>query len=285
MLPNPLFQFSIGENINIKVHMYGVMIAVGILAAFVVLYMYGKKLGLATSFVDFIYYNAILSIAIGFVAAAAFQGLYNFIEDPSRGFSMDGGITFIGGLIGGATFFLLVYFILRKKLKGKLFDALSLIPCCILIGHAFGRVGCFFAGCCYGKATGSFLGVKFPELMVKVHPTMLYEAAFLFIMFGICSYLLLKKNFKHNMSLYLISYGVFRFLIEFVRDDHRGKLLGFITPSQFWAILMVLLSVGVFFIVRYLDKKNTAAETAEEKAVEEITESKNTSEEMTEVNE
>ena len=281
MLPNPLFQFSIGENINIKVHMYGVMIAVGILAAFVVLYMYGKKLGLATSFVDFIYYNAILSIAIGFVAAAAFQGLYNFIEDPSRGFSMDGGITFIGGLIGGAAFFLLVYFILRKKLKGKLFDALSLIPCCILIGHAFGRVGCFFAGCCYGKATGGFLGVKFPELMVKVHPTMLYEAAFLFIMFGICSYLLLKKNFKHNMSLYLISYGVFRFLIEFVRDDHRGKLLGFITPSQFWAILMVLLSVGVFFIVRYLDKKNTAAETAEEEAAEEV----NEPEEMTEVNE
>ncbi len=280
MLPNPVFQFSIGQNVNIKVHMYGVMIAVGILAAFIILYAYGKKLGLKTSFVDFIYYNAIFSIAIGFVSAAAFQGLYNFIEDPSKGFSMKGGITFIGGLIGGAAFFLLVYFILRKKLKGRIMDALSLIPCCILIGHAFGRIGCFFSGCCYGKATNSFLGVKFPELAVKVHPTMLYEAAFLFIMFGICSYLLFKKNFKHNMSIYLVAYGVFRFLIEFVRDDHRGELLGFISPSQFWSILMVVLGVGVFFIVRYIDKKKPAEEIAEESV-----ESQSDTEETVEVNE
>ena len=254
MLPNPIFTFALGENVSISVHMYGVMIAVGILATFIVLYTYGKKIGLKTSFMDFIYYNAIAAIAVGFVSAAAFQGLYNFIEDPSRGFDMNGGITFIGGLIGGAGVFLLVYLLFRRKLDGRLYDMLSLAPCCILVAHALGRVGCFFAGCCYGKATESFLGVKFPELAVKVHPTMLYEAAFLFILFAVCSYLLLKKNFKHNMSLYLVSYGVFRFFIEFLRDDHRGKLLGFITPSQFWAIVMVGLGVGVFFIVRRIGK-------------------------------
>ena len=272
MLPDPIFQFAIGDNISIKVHMYGVMIALGILATFIVLFTYGKKIGLAPSFLDFIYYDAIVAIAIGFVSAAAFQGLYNFIEDPSRGFSMDGGITFIGGLIGGAGVFILIYFLIRKKLKGRLYDMLSLAPCCILIAHALGRVGCFFAGCCYGKETNSFLGVQFPGETVKVHPTMLYEAAFLFILFAVCSYLLLKKNFKHNMSLYLVTYGVFRFLIEFVRDDHRGKLLGFITPSQFWAILMVGLGIGVFFIMRHIGKKEAefTVEITEEATEQEV---------------
>lgn len=265
MLPDPIFQFSIGQNITIKVHMYGLMIAVGILAVFAVLFLYGKKIGLKEKFIDFIYYTTIVSIALGFLSAAVFQGFYNFIENPAEGFSLSGGITFIGGLIGGTATFLLIYIIFRKKLEGRLYEALSLIPCCILIGHAFGRVGCFFAGCCYGRPTDCFLGVKFPGLGIKVHPTMLYEAIFLFVMFGICSYLLLKKDFKHNMSLYLISYGVFRFLIEFVRDDHRGELLGFISPSQFWSVLMVGLGIGLIFIMnRILAKQSVLEEVPDE---------------------
>ncbi len=249
--------------------MYGVMIAIGILAAFVVLFTFGKKIGLDEKFIDFIYYNAIASIAIGFGSAAVFQAFYNYIENPEAGFKIGNGITFIGGLIGGAAAFLLIYVIFKKKLTGKLYTALSLLPCCIFVAHGFGRVGCFFAGCCYGRPTDSFLGVKFPDLAEKVHPTQLYEAAFLFIMFGICTYLLLKKNFKHNMSLYLVTYGVFRFLIEFVRNDARGQLVAGISPSQFWSILMVGLGVGLYFLMEYLVKKNTPAE---EEHAEEITE-------------
>ena len=260
MLPAPIFQFAINQNIEIKVHMYGVMIAVGILAAFLVLFGFGKKIGLAPSFLDFIYYNAIASIAIGFGSAAVFQAFYNYIENPAAGFKLGGGITFIGGLIGGAASFLSVYFILRKRLKGRLYEAISLIPCCIFVAHGFGRIGCFFAGCCYGRPTDSFLGVQFPELAEKVHPTQLYEAAFLFVMFGVCTYLLLKKDFKHNMSLYLVSYGVFRFLIEFVRNDARGELVAGISPSQFWSILMVGLGVGLYFLMEHLIKKNAPAE-------------------------
>lgn len=275
MLPNPILEFAIGSNVEIKVHMYGVMIALGLLCTFIVLFTYGKKIGLKESFIDFIYYNAIASIALGFVSAAAFQGLYNYIEDPSKGFNLNGGITFIGGLIGGVATFLLIYFIVRKKLSGRVFDMVSLAPPCILIAHAFGRVGCFFAGCCYGLPTDSFLGVQFPGMTHKVHPTMLYEAAFLFILFGVCSYLLLKKNFRHNMSLYLVTYGIFRFAIEFVRDDSRGELVAGISPSQFWSILMVGIGVGIYFYMEYLIKKNTPA-------AEEIPEEEATAEEQVE---
>ena len=185
MLPDPLF---------LTVHMYGVMVAVGILCAFIVLFWFNKIRKIETGFTDFIFYNGIASIVVGFGFAALFQSVYDFIENPEAGFRISGSITFIGGLIGGAACFLLIYFIFRKKFKTSLFEVLSSIPCSIIIAHAFGRVGCFFAGCCYGKETECFLGVKFPHLRTTVHPTQLYEATFLFILFAICVFLLFKWN-------------------------------------------------------------------------------------------
>ena len=236
--------------------MYGLMIGVGILACFGVIFYYGKKKKIEERFIDFIFYNAIASIVVGFGAAALFQATYNYIENPKAGFDLGGGITFIGGLIGGIACFLIVYAIFRKRYETKLYEVLSMTPCAILIAHAFGRVGCFFAGCCYGKETDSFLGVKFPDLPNPVHATQLYEAAFLFLLFAICFILLMKRDFKHNMSVYLIAYGIFRFCIEFLRDDDRGELFAGISPSQFWSILMVVAGVGVYFLVNWLYKKN-----------------------------
>lgn len=258
MLPDPII--SIGK---IDIYMYGVMVALGVLAAFAVLYLYNKKMGIDLSFSDFLFYNGMFSVLLGFGAAAVFQGLYNYIEDPGAGFSLKGGITFLGGLLGGTVAFLIVYFLLRKRLKGRLvgtgtdFPALSTIPCAILIGHSLGRVGCFFAGCCYGKQTDSIFGVTFPEKtsLGKVHPTMLYEAVFLFLLFLLCSFLLFKFRFRHNMSVYLVGYGAFRFGIEFLRNDHRGTFIGSLSPSQFWSILMVVLGVALYFILERFWKR------------------------------
>ncbi len=267
MLPDPILGVF---------YMYGLMIAVGILACFGLLFWYGKKKKIEEKFIDFVFYIAIAAILLGFGSAALFQATYNYIEDPSRGFKF-GGITFIGGLIGGAGTFLILYFIFRKRFKTRLIDILSFTPCCILIAHAFGRVGCFFAGCCYGKPTDSFLGVQFPDLAQKVHPTQLYEAVFLFALCALCFFLLWKKNFKHNLSLYLVAYGIFRFLIEFLRADDRGQLVGGISPSQFWSIGMVILGVVLYFLLNIAYKKREAELAAEEgkkKEAEEIAEVK-----------
>lgn len=260
MLPDKIFGLF---------YMYGLMIAVGILACFGVLFYYGKKKKVEEKFIDFIFYNAIFAIAFGFLAAALFQATYNYIQNPDEGFDLKGGITFIGGLIGGVISFLTGYFIFRKRYKTRLYEVLSMAPCAILIAHAFGRVGCFFAGCCYGKPTDSFLGVKFPDLDVPVHPTQLYEAAFLFILFAVCFYLLMKKDFKHNLSVYLICYGIFRFCIEFLRADNRGTFIGSISPSQFWSILMVVAGVGVYFLVEYLYKKHPKQEEQQSEVIKE----------------
>jgi len=256
MLPNPLFTLG-----KIEVYMYGVMIGLGLIAAFTVLSLYGKKLAIDPKLIDFTFFTGIASIFVGFGSAAVFQGLYAYIENPEAGFSLDNGITFIGGLIGGVVCFLLIYFILRNKLGIRLTEILSLIPCCITVAHGLGRVGCFFAGCCYGRETDSFLGVKFPELPNPVHATQLYEATFLFILFAVMTFLLLKYGFKHNMSIYLIAYGIFRFAIEYVRDDDRGQLVAGISPSQFWSIGMVLIGIALFILLdKFVYKKIRKAE-------------------------
>ncbi len=234
MFPNPIFW---------NVYPYGVMIAVGVMLAITVLFLYGPKINLDSKFLDFLFYNTVASVMVGMGSANLFQSVYNYIENPEAGFRFGSGMTFIGGLIGGALCFLCVYFILRKRLTRRLVDMLSLAPCAITIAHGCGRIGCFFAGCCYGKPTDSFLGVKFPRLAVKVHPTQLYEAFFLFALCAVLSFLLLKKKFRHNLSLYLIAYGIFRFFLEFLRNDHRGELVAGLSPSQFWSVLMVVLGI------------------------------------------
>ena len=192
-------------------YMYGLMIAVGIFACFGLLFYFGKKKRIEEKFIDFVFYNEVVAIAVGFGSAALFQGVYNYIENPEKGFSLTGGITFIGGLIGGVVSFLIGYSLFRKKFKTRLVDVVSFFPCCILIAHAFGRVGCFFAGCCYGKPTDSWLGVKFPKLSYKVYPTQLYEAIFLFILFAICMLLYWKKKFKlvpHRLRNFPLFVGI-----------------------------------------------------------------------------
>ena len=200
------------------------------------------------------------SIIVGFGVAAVFQGFYNYLDNPEGGFRLDGGITFIGGLIGGIGCFLLIYFLFRKKYTTRLYQVVSVIPCCILVAHAFGRIGCFFAGCCHGKATDGIFGVQFPGFSYAVHPTQLYEAAFLFVLFAVSVYLILKKDFKHNLSLYLIAYGVFRFLIEYVRGDDRGELVGFVSPSQFWSIFMAVAGVAIIFVMNRILNKAAQSE-------------------------
>ena len=243
-------------------HLYGIMIAVGILCCFLLLFFYGKKRKIDSKFIDFVFYNAIASIAFGFFSAALFQATYNYIENPEAGFDLGGGITFIGGLIGGVATFLILYFIFRKKFKGKIIDILSFAPCCITIAHGFGRIGCFFAGCCHGPETDAWYGIYMYATSLgkkaTVVPTQLYEAIFLFALCAVCFLLVWKKKFKHNLSVYLIAYGIFRFCLEFVRADDRGQFLGSLTPSQFWSIVMIIAGIALIFLLRPAYKKREA---------------------------
>lgn len=263
MFPDGLIKIGDKEYLSF----YGLFIAIGILCCMFTLHFLGKRQGLSKIFRDYIETIAYAAIVIGFVFAALFQGFYNFLD--GKEFSLTGGITFLGGLIGGVVSFLSIYFVIRKKIPGKVTNILPIAPCCIIVAHAFGRIGCFFAGCCGGIRTDSWLGVQFPGDAYKTYPTQLFEAAFLFLLYGVLFYLIWKKNFKYSFVVYLGAYGLWRFLLEFIRGDERGSFIGNISPSQFWSLLMIVLSVPVFFLLKYLYSKVKIEQPFEDELVEE----------------
>ena len=126
---------------------------------------------------------------------------------------------------GIITFVILIVKVMPYHKKNLMFF-LNIMIIGIVIAHSLGRVGCFLAGCCYGKETTSILGVTFPKGSTayflygpnhNVLPTQLFEAIFLFILFIILFFM--KKN---QFITYLFSYGIFRFILEFFRGDNRG---------------------------------------------------------------
>ena len=259
MYPNELFNIF-----GISIDLYSICFIVGIIACFVFTYIALKKCGYSYTARDTIMIIGIFAILIGILSAALFQAFYNLIA--GRGFTFQG-MTFIGGLIGGVISFLGIYFlyvyVINPRLKEKNFFKsdmnkgvwylLRIAPISITIAHAFGRLGCMFAGCCHGHVTHEWYGIWNEGLHTHTVPIQLYEAIFLFTISVAMIVLLFAFKFKYNMSLYLVSYGVWRFIIEYFRADYRGDFIPGLSPSQFWSIVMVLLGVAIFFVYRKFD--------------------------------
>ena len=112
-------------------------------------------------------------------------------------------------------------------------------------------------------------------LTEKVIPTNLIEAVFLFIVFGILLVVYLKKAHPYNLPLYMILYGIFRFVIEYFRDDDRGEFVPGISPSQFWSILLVIGGIVLVPVLKKLWDKRRAY-LAEHPIVEPKTKKKET---------
>ena len=123
----------------------------------------------------------------------------------------------------------------------------------LALGHAIGRVGCFAAGCCYGKPTSHFWGVTFTNpianlnsytpLGIPLEPTQLFEAAVELANFFILMWLFKRKKFDGQvLAAYFILYGVARYFLEFIRDDPgRGEVFGGImTGTQLISIGLVI---------------------------------------------
>lgn len=273
MHPSPIISFSLfGKDFSI--YLYGLFIAIGILCCIFVCYYYTKKRKMSEKVQDFIFVCAILAIALGFLIAKLYQAIYNYIDTGVFNF-YKAGITAMGGFIGGGAVFIASYFgmghfVFKGKDKGLHVKEFNLIlqcaPCCITIAHAFGRIGCLMAGCCHGKYLGKedvFGGIYMKGtngIWGYYVPTQLYESIFLFILFGVLTYLYFKKS-NINMSLYLIVYGIWRLIIEFFRDDYRGaSVLGF-SPSQWQSFVFIL--GGIALLIVLIVKKIPAFEKKE----------------------
>ncbi len=266
--------FSIGK---LNVPGYGFMIGIGFIVALLVGEYRAKKKGLnQESVIDM----AIIAILCGFLGAKLLYIIVNlqeFIEAPGSVLGRAGFVVY-GGIIAGVLCCLL-YCHIKKLSFLQYFDLI--IPE-VAIAQGFGRIGCFLAGCCYGRHTDSAFGVIFPEgslapAGVKLIPTQLISAAgdILFaVILIVISDVVFKsvvygnsrndaessektasrsKKFGHVAGdigcLYLWMYGVGRFLIEFLRDDYRGAV-GALSTSQFISLFIVLGGIVLFVFNR-----------------------------------
>lgn len=264
------------EAINIfglQVYAYGICMAVGIIACFIFLMFAFTKCNFNDEAIDKILIIGVFATAFGIFMAMVFQSVYDYIANPARGFVLNLSMTFQGGLIGGVSSFLIVWNLyvyviaprakkvklLQNNMNAGLTDALPIIPIGITIAHAFGRLGCTFAGCCHGSETEAWYGMYMYASTygryATVVPTQLFECVFLVALTVVMAILFFKFKFNCNFGLYAVAYGIWRFLIEFARDDYRGELVANITPSQFWSIIMVVLGIAYFFAYKYWFKK------------------------------
>ena len=171
-----------------------------------------------------------------------------------------GGLVFYGGLLAAFVVLAVWCFVKRPDVLG-LADVLAVgVP----LGHAFGRIGCFCYGCCWGKVSDSAIAVAFPAhspvwysqvasgLIAKsaphtlpVLPTQLVEASALLVLFAVL-FLLYRRFRAYTAATYCIGYGVLRFFVEFLRDDER-PVWGSLSSAQNFSILLV--AVGVALLV------------------------------------
>lgn len=242
---------------GLHVPTYACMLFLGVIAFFSLCFLFFKK----TRQEDLVSFNRILFVgclAVLCLGASAFffNSLFHSIEE---GRIVIGGITWLGGVVGVFPSVLLLTHLFVPKMRGRETDVLDGMIPGMALAHAFGRLGCFLGGCCYGKVTDSFLGVVFPvgSLAAKkfpnelgtgslpVLPTQLFETAFELLLFA--SLLLFAKRLRgHYTEIYAVFYGFFRFGMEFLRADDRGATGIFLSPAQVLSLLLVLFGVLLF---------------------------------------
>ena len=231
---------------------YAFCIIAGIILAAIIFIFYMKKKGIKRNDIIDLLLTFIGAAIIGFVFAFVFQTIYDVIKEGDK-YVFSFKMTFYGGLIGGVLGFLLLYFLIYIKKHKNVFDLILIIfPSCICFAHGLGRIGCFLAGCCYGVPTESVIGIIFPALNdgIKRIPTQLIEAIFLLLLGTILCVLAFKKDFKYSVIIYLFSYTIFRFVIEFYRGDNRGGNVNCpLSPSQIICIILFALTIPLIFIL------------------------------------
>ena len=249
----------------LTLHMYGIMIAVGFIAALLLCIRRGKKRGLSEDAFYGIFVCALLGGIVGSKLLYWIVSLPQIIQNPSLMLDFRNGFVVYGGIIGGI-FASWIY--LRVK-KQNFFDYFDVVMPSVALAQGFGRLGCFFSGCCYGRETDSafhivFTHSDFAPNNVPLIPTQLMSSAGDFLI-ALGLILFANRNPKKGRvgALYLILYGCGRFVIEFFRGDPRGSV-GVLSTSQLISLIIVAAGLLLFFLFPKMAQKTGTKERSEE---------------------
>jgi phosphatidylglycerol:prolipoprotein diacylglycerol transferase len=160
------------------------------------------------------------------------------------------GIVFYGGLLGFLSTFLLICKKMDKKIN---YGVVDLAVVCIPLFHFFGRLGCFFGGCCFGIESHSVSSMLYTTHIhdevttASRYPVQLVEALFNIIIFIVLISLLFKKRLRgHLLIAYLFTYAIMRIFLEFFRGDFARGVWNGVSFSQ---VVSVGILIGCMFMI------------------------------------
>lgn len=248
-----LFQFG-----SITLYTYGLFVGLGFLAAVYFASYRAKKEGIPQDKITDLF---VVILASSILGARFLYVFINFNEFKSDFFAVfkiwNGGLVFYGGFIAA----LISAFLFIKLSRLPLGRVADITAPAVAIGHTLGRIGCFFAGCCYGKVCELPWAVTFEDkaslapLHINLHPTQLYESISNLILFFIL--ILVDKRKKYDgmtFWVYIFLYGLLRSFIEIFRGDPRGNFI-FSSISVSQGIGLSMSTAGLCMII-YLYKQN-----------------------------
>ena len=259
--------FTIGQ---FTVHGYGLMIAIGAISAYMLAEYRAKKKGLEYELIFNLFWWCLGGGIIGAKLLYLITQIKEIIADPSVLLQFSEGFVVYGGIIGG----ILAGYLFCLKHKLKFLKYFDLVMPSIALAQGFGRVGCLLAGCCYGEETTNafslvFHDSKFAPNGVSLIPTQPISSVLDFLHFAVL--ILISRRVKADgqvAGFYLIFYSAGRFILEFFRGDIERGMVGVLSTSQFIAIFLFLIGVGIV-VVRGLQAKKVVAETPQAEDEEE----------------
>ena len=248
--------FEIG---GFPIHTYGLLLAAALLVSIELMARMGAREGISRNKIWDLGFVIILSALLGAKLLLVVSDLSLYLSEPDRiltlAFWQAAGV-YYGGLLGavaGAAIYL------RRHPDLKFWTVADIAAPCIALGQSIGRLGCLAAGCDYGKPTDLPWGITFTSdyasgnvgvpLHVPLHPTQAYESAGTFLIFLFLLRTFRRRRFQGQVFLlYLITYGVLRFLIEYVRGDlARGVFLdGLMSTSQVISLILVPVALVIY---------------------------------------
>ena len=245
--------FKIGP---LTVHTYGVLVAAGFLLGLTLAVRQAKKEGIPPNKIVDLGFYILLSALIGSRLFYVMINAGHYLKNPLDIFKVwEGGLVFYGGLV--LTVPTVLWYVKKNALN--VWSTADLFAPSLAIGHAIGRIGCFYAGCCYGKpAEGVPWAVTFcdPQTLalvgIPLHPTQLYESLGELTIFLVLITLRRHKSFNGQLFVaYVMLYSVLRFIVEFFRGDvERGFITHQLSFSQGVSVLIFLTAVAGFIVLR-----------------------------------
>lgn len=231
----------------VKVHAWGFMMAVGVLAAVFGISRRFKQEGYDP---DHALDLAILLVVAGLLGSRlAYIMMFEwqeFLVRPAIFFSLrNGGFE---GLVwyGGFTAGVLAFIIYNRVRRYPFWKMADIVAPYLALAYAIVRIGCFLNGCCYGLAADAPCTVVFPEVDgLHRYPTQLFSSALNLLLFGILSWYYPRRRFDGQIFAgYLIGYAVYRFVVEFWREN--WVFYGLLSIAQVYSLLILAAGIALY---------------------------------------